>query len=200
MAKIKFKPILAIVVIAILLAGGFWYKIRFLTWEEEVLLPDGRYITVSQKRDYIENYGTKETWLTFSLPEMNGSQTWNEFLMPVAIGVSQGTVYVIGMPRGLKQYEIYANPRYFIVAFAWTENSFKRIPLTQVPGEVIRIENVFRCIPLSKEKYLSWPSKISKWCAPSVETENGGRAINTDILEKISKKYAALNGQTKFSE
>jgi hypothetical protein len=109
--------IAGIVILAIAALSYAWYDYRFPSWKEEVLLPDGRMIIVKQRRDFIEGYGTRKTWLTFSLPEMGGEQTWEEFLMPSVVGTDQGQVYVLGMPRGPKQYSMYGGPRLFLVAF-----------------------------------------------------------------------------------
>jgi hypothetical protein len=65
--KRKFILFLLVFLAAVTLACG-WYDHRFPSWKEEVVLPDGRKIVVTQRRDYIEGYGTRRTWLTFSLP------------------------------------------------------------------------------------------------------------------------------------
>ncbi|MCA3034553.1 MAG: hypothetical protein ING33_04975, partial [Rhodocyclaceae bacterium] len=97
-----------IVVITIVLAigalGYAWYDARFPSWREEVRLSDGRVISVNQKRDFIEGRGTRRTWLTFSLPEMGGEQTWEQLLYPSIIDVADGKVYVIGRPSGSLQF------------------------------------------------------------------------------------------------
>lgn len=75
-------------------------------------LPDGRTILVRETRDYVEGYGTRRTSLTFSLPELGGEQTWEEWLYPTMIGVDQGNVYVVGRPRGSRQFRIYSHPKF----------------------------------------------------------------------------------------
>ena len=75
-----------------------WYDSRYPAWEEEVQLSDGRVITIHQKHEYYDNYGTNQSWVTFSLPEMNGKQTWHSYLVPQRVDVDQGKVYVFGYP------------------------------------------------------------------------------------------------------
>src|SRR5690349_2427466 len=100
----------AVIVIGVAYA---WYDARFVSWEEEVLLMDGRRIVVKQRRDFIDGYGTRRTWLTFSLPEMGGERTWSEYMQPVLIAVANdGHVYVVGWPSGEKQLGMYRHPRY----------------------------------------------------------------------------------------
>jgi len=124
-----------------------WYAYRFPSWEETVALPDGRTIVVKERRDFIEGRGTRRTWLTFSLPEMGGEQTWSERLYPTMIGVADGNVYVVGRPRGSTQFSRYAFPRYVYVAFLWRGSSFERVPFLSVPEPLRSKENVRWCLP-----------------------------------------------------
>ncbi|MDY0745768.1 hypothetical protein SNE35_14710 [Paucibacter sp. R3-3] len=109
-----------------------WYVYRFSAWTEEVLLPDGRRIAVHQRRDLIEGYGTRRTWLRFSLPEMGGEQVWSEWLYPTMIGAADGKVYVIGRAPGGKEFRMYSDPRYMYVAYQWQHDRFVRIPFMSV--------------------------------------------------------------------
>jgi hypothetical protein len=186
----------------LLVLGGLayaWYDYRFPSWTEEVLLPDGRNIVVKQRRDFIEGYGTRKTWLKFSLPEMGGEQTWAENLMPAAIGVEDRRVYVLGMPRGPKQYSMYGGPRFFLVAFVWTNSSFQRVPVDQVPLSIRQFENIFRCLPSSLRR-VTWAEKMSRWCESATMPGRQDRAIDYKSLELLSQKYARMNGHTTFSD
>lgn len=58
--------------------GWFYYDHRFPSWDEEVMLSDGRMLVVHRKQEVIQGFGVRRTWLTFSLPEMGGKQTWSE--------------------------------------------------------------------------------------------------------------------------
>jgi hypothetical protein len=124
-----------------------WYDYRFPAWKEEVLLPDGRIIVVKQRRDFIEGYGTRKTWLTFSLPEMGGEKTWSQWLYPTMIGAADGKVYVVGRPRGGTQFNMYSYPRHVYVAFVWYGGSFERVPFLSVPEKLRIKENVRWCLP-----------------------------------------------------
>jgi hypothetical protein len=200
--KSSIRKRLIIVSIAVMAAAALsyvWYDYRFPAWKEEVLLPDGRIIVVKQRRDFIEGYGTRKTWLTFSLPEMGGEHTWAENLMPSVIGAEQGKVYVLGMPRGPKQYSMYGGPRFFLVAFVWTDSTFQRVPVEQVPLAIRQAENVFRCLaPLHAT--ITWMSKIAQWCESPTKPGSLDRALDYEGLELLSQKYARMDGQTTFSK
>src|SRR5205814_2401837 len=140
--------IVSAIVVAATVLGYAWYDYRFPSWKEEVVLPDGRKIIVKQRRDFIEGYGTRRTWLTFSLPEMGGEQTWAEYMQPVLVGVSKdGQVYVVGWPSGQKQMGMYRHPRYGYAAFRWTPTGFERVPFISIPEDLRQEENLIRCLP-----------------------------------------------------
>lgn len=98
MKKRLFGGIAAAVILA--WTAHWLYSSRYPSWHEEVQLPDGRKVTVEQKREYQPGYGTHQTWLTFEVHETGRSVTWNEKLYPVMLGVAGGKVYVVGRPRG----------------------------------------------------------------------------------------------------
>jgi len=108
-----------------------WYDHRHPSWREEVRLSDGRVIWIKQKHEYYDNYGTNQSWVTFSLPEMGGQRTWNSYLIPQRVDVSNGRAFVFGTPRGDRQYAHYRFPRHFMVAFMWNGTDFQRIPFLE---------------------------------------------------------------------
>src|SRR6188768_91158 len=57
-----------------------WYDRRHSSWREEVRLSDGRVIWIRQQHEYFDNYGTNQSWVTFSLPELGGERTWHSYL------------------------------------------------------------------------------------------------------------------------
>jgi hypothetical protein len=87
-----------------------YYDSRYPSWEEEVQLSDGRVVVVRQKRQYFDHYGTNQSWVTFSLPEMGGERTWHSYLRPQRIDVQGGRVYLFGAPRGQRQFRYYRYP------------------------------------------------------------------------------------------
>ena len=198
------KPALIVIAVALGIAAlGFaWYDYRFPSWEEEVLLPDGRKIVVKQRRDFIEGYGTRKTWLTFSLPEMGGERTWVEYMQPALLGISkEGEVFVVGWPTGEKQMGMYRHPRYGFVAFKWEHSSFERVPFTTVPEELRREENLIRCLPLSKGHFFSWETKIQAGCNANGEFVTGAsRQIDMQYMQDWALRQAKRNNIKPLSE
>jgi hypothetical protein len=145
-----------------------WYQYRFPTWEEEVLLPDGRKLVVKQRRDFIEGYGTRKTWLTFSLPEMGGEQTWEQWLYPTMIGAADGKVYVVGRPQGSRQFMTYNHPKYVYVAYVWHGHAFERIPFMRVPEALRQVENIRWCMPGGKDSKKPAQGVVEGWCVERV--------------------------------
>lgn len=97
----KWIIVLALLVIgSVALLGWNYYQNRYPSWDEEVRLSDGRIITIQQKREVFDNYGTNQSWVTIDLPELGGKQVWHSYLMPQRVDVVDGKVYVFGIPRG----------------------------------------------------------------------------------------------------
>jgi hypothetical protein len=190
-------------VIAVVLVGAglVWYDYRFPSWQEEVLLPDGRMIVVKQRRDFIEGYGTRRTWLTFSLPEMGGERTWSEWLYPTMIGAASGNVYVIGRPRGSTQFSMYAFPRHTYVAYQWRADKFERIPFLDVP-ELLRLkENVRWCLPGGADSKIIVPG--AAWCLERLGPHDKfpmPQLVDLSVREAEAIDWARSAGQQPASD
>lgn len=189
----------ALIVSAVL--GYLWYDYRFPSWKEEVKLPDGRTIVVKQQRDFIEGNGTRKTWLTFSLPEMGGEQTWEQWLYPTMIGVADGRVYVVGRPRGSKQFRMYSHPRYVYVAYEWRNERFERIPFLAVPVSLRITENVRWCLPGGDDSKTAQQGH-GQWCVEQIGDSKFpmSRAVNLPLREQEAKYWAGLEGHAPDSE
>lgn len=118
--------------IAALSLGVFWgwsyYDSRYPSWYEEVRLSDGRVVTIHQKHEYYENYGTNQSWVEIDLPELGGKRVWHSYLKPMRVDVHLGAVYVFGRPRGPRQMVHYRYPMNNMAAFLWRDGEFQRIP------------------------------------------------------------------------
>jgi hypothetical protein len=182
------------------LVGWYWHDKQYPTWQEEVQLSDGRKITITQKRKYFENYGTDQSWVTFSLPEMGGEQTWHSYAMPMRIDIHNNSIYAFGLPRGPKQIAYYHYPKYMIVAFSWNGHEFERIPFTQVPPELRLQENIYRCIPAGHPKLLTLADKEKSWCPPDGDQKQFTKKINIDAYLRAGSKMAILSGGPPLSE
>lgn len=179
-----------------------WYDYRFPSWKEDVLLPDGRKIIVKQRRDFIEGYGTRKTWLTFSLPEMGGEQTWEQWLYPTMIGVVDGKVYVVGRPRGSRQFEMYSYPRYVYVAYEWRNGRFERVPFLSVPLLLRTAENIRWCLPGGADSKKS-VSGHTEWCVDRIGPDDPfpmPRIVDLDLRAREAIDWARSAGHIPASE
>ena len=68
---------LAIAVVATVL-GWLYVDDRYPSWYEEVRLSDGRVITIHQRHEVFDNYGTNQSWVEIDLPELGGKRTIGE--------------------------------------------------------------------------------------------------------------------------
>lgn len=175
-------------------AGWQWHEKQYPSWQEEVQLSDGRVVTITQKRKYFEGYGTDQSWVTFSLPETNGEQTWHSYLMPMKLDTFNGKVYVFGRPRGVKQFAHYGYPKHLIVAFLWNGLEFQRVPFDALPEQVKKEENILTCIDFQKERHISLASKKARWCPPTGDSAQLTKIINWDAYMKLAEDYARLDG------
>lgn len=170
-----------------------WHDNRYPTWREEVQLLDGRIIVITQKRREYANYGSAESWVTFSLPEMGGKRTWHSYLKPMRIDVYGGKVYAIGRPRGILQYEFYGFPRHYLVAFEWNGTEFSRMPVLSVPEKIRFEENMFPCVPESRRALFNIGMKSKEWCPPSGDRWKFGKVVNLNDYEALSGFYSGLS-------
>ncbi|WP_439588564.1 hypothetical protein [Hydrogenophaga sp.] len=179
--------------------GWNWYQKRYPSWYEEVRLSDGRVITIHQKREYYENYGTAQSWITIELPELGGKQVWHSYLMPQRVDVVNGKVYVFGIPRGDVQYSFYSDPKNYIVAFSWDGSSFRRIPFLSVPEASRQEENVYRCLPEGRIT-IDIARKDSQWCEPIGDEQQFTKRIELSEYQEASKIFARRGGRTPSSD
>ena len=181
--------------------GWSFYQSRYPSWYEEVRLLDGRIITVHQKREVYENYGTNQSWVEIDLPELGGKQVWHSYLMPQRVDVFGGNVYVFGASRGIRQNQFYSYPKNFLVGFKWNGSIFERIPFLSIPEVIRREENIYPCIPdTGLLSALKIGLKDKTWCEIRGDKWKFGKVINLDDYQKLALFYAALDGTTPKSE
>ncbi|MBA3059318.1 MAG: hypothetical protein KJ614_05895 [Gammaproteobacteria bacterium] len=182
------------------LLGWKYYDNRYPSWYEEVRLSDGRVITIHQKHEYFDNYGTNQSWVEINLPELGGKRVWHSYLMPMRVDVLQGVVYVFGRPRGSRQLDYYRHPINQMVAFKWTTNEFVRIPFLQVPEIFRQEENVYSCVPNPRSRSLTLKIKDQTWCEPSGDKGQFAKRIDLPAYKKLADDMAALSNWTNRSE
>ena len=192
----------ALAMIALVAAGIAYavYDRRNPSWREEVRLSDGRVIWIKQKHQYFENYGTNQSWVTFSLPEMGGERTWHSYLTPQRVDVANGRVFVFGFPRGDRQYAYYNYPRRYMVAFTWNGTDFQRIPFLQVPEALRGEENVLSCLPEARKSKVSLALKAQWWCPPQGDKKQFAKTIDLSAYEALATSYSRRSGGAPLSE
>lgn len=190
----------AILIFATVGSLGWWYyDHRFPSWDEEVMLSDGRTLIVHRKQEFVEGYGVRRTWLTFSLPEMGGKRTWTQWMYPAIVDVMDGKVYMVGYTPGVKQFSIYVNPRYLLVAYQWDGKDFVRIPFLNVPEKIRQKWNVLPCS--KRGENTSWQAKTHGWCSDlGAYVAGETRLMNLTKMQAGSKFLADLGNNSIFSE
>ncbi|MBX3610559.1 MAG: hypothetical protein KF871_11750 [Hydrogenophaga sp.] len=197
------KPLLFLISVGIGVfswLGWSYYDRRYPSWYEEVQLSDGRVITVHQKREYFDNYGTNQSWVTIDLPELGGRQIWHSYLMPMRVDVIDGVVFVVGRPRGPKQMAFYGYPKMHLVAFRWSDGVLSRIPLSSVPTSILSEENIYSCLFRAKSDLLSHEAKLKNWCPPSGERGQFAKKIDMGEYKRHADAMAALANWKNRSE
>jgi hypothetical protein len=196
------RRLLAVLPVVALIGGLAWWYIdhSYPSWTEEVLLSDGRMLNVHRRQEYVEGYGVRRTWLTFSLPEMGGKQTWSEWMYPAIVDVSGGKVYVVGYTPGFNQFGEYLNPRFQLVAYRWENKSFSRIPLLDVPERSRKHWNVLYCS--KRGENTNWLAKSQGWCGGDGQYAVGKlRNLDLATLQAGAEVAARRVGQAgQFSE
>ncbi|MFS2036835.1 hypothetical protein ACEN8I_22625 [Polaromonas sp. CT11-55] len=177
-----------------------YYESRYPSWYEEVRLSDGRIIVVHQRREYYDNYGTKQSWVAIDLPELGGETVWHSLLMPQRVDVVDGKVYVFGIPRGARQLEHYRFPKHYMVAFRWSGTAFERVPFLQIPYVARKEENLFSCVPSGRPTKISIREKDLTWCPPRGDKGELGKVLDLSAYESVADQWAALYNWTNRSE
>ena len=187
----------------ILIAGALawrYYDSRYPSWYEEVRLSDGRIITIHQKREYYENYGTSQSWVTIDLPELGGKRIWHSYLVPMRVDIVDGNLYVFGKPRGPRQISYYRYPQNHMVAFKWQNAEFQRIPFLSLPTSLREAENVYPCLPTKPHQKLTVANKDDQWCPASGDKSQFVKQINLSEYQKLAIQFAKLDGGRPISE
>jgi hypothetical protein len=190
---------MAVALIAAVL-GWLYYHSRYPSWYEEVRLSDGRVITIHQRHQVFENYGTNQSWVEIDLPELGGKRVWHSYLIPQRVDVHMGAVYVFGMPARHRQYRFYQYPKNYMVAFAWNGSEFVRVPFLSIPASLRNQENVFSCIPENRPSLLTVNYKDGRWCPPKGDDKQFTRQINLPAFQALAIRYSRRSGGLPLTE
>lgn len=122
------------------------------SWEEEVLLHDGRKILVERSQSYgayptldsRERIVLDEKWV-FQNPDNQQQVTWKvnhrpppegESLMLMVLGFVKGTPYIANVPAGCIAYNHWGRPNPPYVLFWFDGQVWQKIPLDEFPAEL----------------------------------------------------------------
>jgi hypothetical protein len=122
------------------------------SWKEEVLLHDGKKIIVERslkrggRHEIGQKSGATNESVTFTMPETNKSVTWNDNYSDdigssnfnlMMVEVSTNTAYVVGSPMGCLSYNKWGRPNPPYVVFKRQGEEWLRIPLQDLPIELV---------------------------------------------------------------
>ena len=175
-----------------------WYQRHFPSWNEEVLLADGRLLSVHRAETFNTEGALVETALTINLPEIGGTHTWRESLHPAIVNAYQGKVYVVGRVtyRSASQYK---HPKYGYVAFVYAAPNWQRVPFMSVPEPIRAEENIAHCAPSIPIR--TWREKQTGWCSlRGVFVKGANRKIDLAANERNAKEMAELANTNIKSE
>src|SRR5579864_2311971 len=130
------KLVLLIVITGCVMCLSACSFFGYVTWQEEVMLNDGRVIVVEQKKHIDHGIG-REAWLTINLPEFSARPiVWHESLSPLIVNIDGGRLYVVGFPPSEVELKHYGSPRPPYVGFVWENGAWKQIPFEKIPERI----------------------------------------------------------------
>jgi hypothetical protein len=155
------------------------------TWQEEVLLHDGRKIVVERtveqggRHEIGQKPPYKEQRLRFTMPGTSQAVTWHDHysddlgqanFLPMAIDIVGGMPYLVVHPMGCLSYNKWGRPNPPYVVFRYQGDEWARIPMQELPVE------------------MTMPNML--FSEPDVQVERlGTRAISAAMIEKVIGGY-----------
>ncbi|MBK6741516.1 MAG: hypothetical protein IPG66_00490 [Hydrogenophilales bacterium] len=123
------------------------------TWKEEVLLHDGNKLIVERsvvrkgRREIGQSPPIGHQRLTFVLSGDGEEITWKDpfseelgsaNFLPMMLEIHKGAVYLVANPAGCLSYNKWGRPNPPYVVLKYHRNKWVRIPLAELPGELVR--------------------------------------------------------------
>lgn len=131
-------------------ATAGWFGLGGTSWQEEVLLHDGRKIIVERS---VERHGrhevgslpayTRQT-LSFINLDSGKAMTWEDkatddlgtsSFLPIALDTYQGIAYLVVTPMGCQSYNKWGRPNPPYVIFRHSGKTWERVPMNVLPQE-----------------------------------------------------------------
>ena len=137
------------------------------SWKEEVLLHDGKKLTVERSQTYGGRHEigqkppVREQKLTFSLPGSSRSITWkSEYsedigranLNLLALHVLNGTPYIVTEPNLCLAYNKWGRPNPPYVFFRFDGKDWQRIPLSEFPAQFKSLNVMINTLGYEEDK------------------------------------------------
>lgn len=155
------------------------------SWKEEVLLHDGSKIIVERtverggRHEVGQKPSYKEQRLRFTMPRTTQTVTWEDHysadlgqanFLPMALDIAEGIPYLVVYPMGCLSYNKWGRPNPPYVVFKYREEEWARIPLEELPAEIISPNVLFS--------------------QPDVEVERlGMRLVSAEVIKNIVARY-----------
>lgn len=120
------------------------------SWQEEVLLHDGRTIVVERSQTYGGGHEigqrppVRDMTITFAMPSSGKRISWaSEYgedvgrsnFMLAALHILNDTPYVVALPNLCQSYNKWGRPNPPYVIFKYQANAWARIPMAELPTE-----------------------------------------------------------------
>lgn len=173
-----------------------WFGIGGDSWQEEVLLHDGRKLVVERQAErggrheigHNPSY-TRQT-LSFKHPASGRQIVWednatpdlgNSNFLPMALDIYQDTIYLVADPMGCAAAIKWGRPNPPYVVFKYAGNAWERIPLKELPSETQALNLIFS--------------------SPDTEIERlGKRFVNAETIKRINSNYSQPEYKTILRE
>ena len=146
----KYIVPMALIGLLSLNACAGWFGLGSDSWKEEALQPDGSKLVVERsvsrkgRHEIGQRPSIGEQSLSFTMPDTGRRITWEDAdsedigggnFNPMLLGIAQGKAYVLASPAGCLSYNKWGRPNPPYVVFRHEGSTWRRIALTELPGE-----------------------------------------------------------------
>jgi hypothetical protein len=116
-----------------------------LNWTEDILLPDGRTISITRHQEYErryswEEFGNGDYWFEFKNPDTGKPVRWthDRGLGTVALMIDGGSPYLLTTIADGHGRETYQNPNPPYLLFRYEAGTWKQLALKEIPAKRVR--------------------------------------------------------------
>jgi len=201
--KVRMELLSLFVAVTVVVTGGLGLNaeagssgVGRETWQEEVLLHDGRTMVVERtverggRHEIGQKPPYKEQSLRFTVPGTTHVITWEDHysrdlgqanFLPMVVEISGGTPYLVAYPMGCLSYNKWGRPNPPYVVFHYHGKEWKRIPLQELPADITAPNVIFSM--------------------PDVEVQRlGKRFITAEMIRDVIDRYKQPEFKTILRE